>query len=130
VNNGIFFLFRVKVFKLSHTISTVFEAAINTFLRRDNATTSGSHYQIDVDRIMPLYESLLHAMGLSTTYSLVMVNPNKVIRSSLNYGYRSGFSSDELRQISHDEVLRKIVLQINTAEDKVHRWRNCFDRFN
>ena len=111
--------FTCHVVDVGPNVLEVFERAISTYARpvggsagasgySASASTSGSgsdsdpdapvEYHVDAGSMHALVDSLVEALDLLDSYTLVVLNPRKSILGS-RYGYRRGFSAAEIEEL-------------------------------
>jgi len=97
--------FKYRVLTVPEIVTTVFEAAISTFMRPLAPPTL--QYQVDIGRLEPVLESFIHAVGLTDSYTLILLRPKKFLREHITYGYRAGFSAAEMDVILAEGLVAK-----------------------
>jgi len=99
--------FKYQILQVSDIVNTVFEAAINTFMRPSSTPTleyqvSSSPFfhfsfpqppaylfiyfwflQVDIARFEPVLESFIHTIGLKDSYTLIVWKPKKFLKERI-----------------------------------------------
>ena len=102
--------------RLGTEVTALLDAALQALARPDRAD-SATLSQIDVTRLAPLVEALVDTLDLGPSYSLLVVSP-QLHGSVARYGYRAGFSADDMERIANDPALHALIDQLNTLADK------------
>lgn len=83
-SDSVFYDFQIRVIEVDKLVDAALEAALKTFMRRESMINT-TRYQVDADRMSSVVESLLHALGLSDSYTFIVANPGIVIIMSVPF---------------------------------------------
>jgi hypothetical protein len=112
VSDSVFYDFQIRVIEVDKLVDAAVEAALRTFMRRETMTNT-TFYQVDADRMATVVESLLHGLGLDDSYTFIVANPDiSFLSSGKPYGYRTGFSSDEIAFLHQQHKENKLQLTL------------------
>ena len=62
---------------------------------------STNRWQIDALKLEPFIDSFVEGLGLSNGYTVIVVNP-KWSDSAMTYGFRAGFSAEEIDDLQEE----------------------------
>lgn len=98
-------------------VSNVMERAIHSFSRPVDPFREEGLQQVDARRMERFMGNFISTMGLDDMYNIIVVNPKWAQAEGL-YGYRAGFSSEELNFLVQN---KEKVLAFAREYDRVHR---------
>lgn len=104
----------VHAIELGEKVLSVFEHAIKVLSRRDNISDLSEDesvlWQVDIDGISSLFDSLVEYLQLDNAYNVFVLNPKRDVKKA-NYGYRRGLSESEIQFLKENKNLQTQVLQ-------------------
>ncbi|XP_078166065.1 uncharacterized protein LOC144560694 isoform X1 [Carex rostrata] len=109
--------FSVHAVLLGEKVTSVFEYAIRTLSRMEDVEhTSGNEtreevtWQVDMDRMEYIFETLIKYLQIQDSYNVFILNP-KHSDNMTRYGYRRGLSESEIKLFKENKALQSRVLQ-------------------
>ncbi|KAJ3696515.1 hypothetical protein LUZ61_000220 [Rhynchospora tenuis] len=109
--------FSVHAILLGEKVTSVFEYAIRTLSSKEdvdhssgNETRENVMWQVDMDRMEYIFETLIKYLQIQDSYNIFVLNPKRSVNMT-RYGYRRGLSESEIKLLKEDKALQNRVLQ-------------------
>ncbi|GBG67863.1 hypothetical protein CBR_g983 [Chara braunii] len=118
---------------VGQTVTDLFESAIHVLARKEDPMAAaggggggggreeheGAVFQVDVDAMVALMDSLVEELDLKGAYNVFVLNPKLDWLQGVKYGYRSGLSGSELKLLAAKQGHHETVAQLikNAAKE-------------
>ncbi|XP_024530236.1 uncharacterized protein LOC9659220 isoform X2 [Selaginella moellendorffii] len=103
--------YSVHTIDMGTEVTKLFEYAIKVLSRREDTSDSRPDsevtWQVDMDSMSYLFESLTHYLQLEDAYNIYVLNPKRD-ESRKTYGYRRGLSISELKLVAKNSNLKSL----------------------
>lgn len=106
------YFYQYRLIKSSPRVIDVLEHTLKMHHRK----ASSQQYHMDANEISNILEDLVHHCNLDDAYNVFILNPRFNWMSDIdisNYGYRTGFSDDEIEEIYQDKNLTEKIMSIS-----------------
>ncbi|KAL8470183.1 hypothetical protein ACS0TY_032885 [Phlomoides rotata] len=114
--------FSVHAIQMGEKVTSLFERAINVLGRRDDVSSTRDEaiglWQVDVDMISVVYNSLVEYLQLEDAYNIFILSPKRDLKVA-KYGYRRGLSETEINFLKENKSLQTRILQSGNIPESV-----------
>lgn len=112
--------FSVHAIQMGEKVTSIFERAINVFGRKNNVLNTSDEgddlWQVDVDMMDVIYNSLVEYLQLEAAYNIFILNPKHTTKR-VKYGYRRGLSETEINFLKENKELQSKILQSESVSE-------------
>ncbi|VFR00220.1 unnamed protein product [Cuscuta campestris] len=112
--------FSVHAIQMGEKVTSIFERAINVFGRKNNVLNTSDDgddlWQVDVDMMDVVYNSLVEYLQLEAAYNIFILNPKHTTKR-VKYGYRRGLSETEINFLKENKELQSKILQSESVSE-------------
>lgn len=114
--------YSVHAIQMGEKVTSIFEHAINVLGRKDNVSDivdeEAGLWQVDVDMMGSLFNSLVEYLELHDAYNIFILNPKRDVKRT-KYGYRRGLSESEINFLKENKDLQSRILQSGSVPESM-----------